>query len=121
MDEFSGYMMAGLFFFAFAITLAENKHVRVRFVTDRLPPSIRRWLYVITEAIAIVYLGILTWYGWSLVHNSYTRNVLSETAFLTPIWIPQLTYAIGMTIFMLALMVILVKTTAKLFAKKTPP
>ncbi len=100
---YAGYCMAGSVFFALAHTLDRGAHIRVNLLLLRLPPGPRRWLqawcFGIGSLIAIffaVYAVRATWWSWKL-------NDISQGQDAWPLWIPQLSMALGTSVFSIAL------------------
>ncbi|MBF2760301.1 MAG: TRAP transporter small permease [Ectothiorhodospiraceae bacterium AqS1] len=100
---YAGYCMAGSVFFALAHTLDRGAHIRVNLLLLRLAPGPRRWLqawcFGIGSAIAIyfaVYATRATWWSFKL-------NDISQGQDAWPLWIPQLSMALGTIVFSIAL------------------
>lgn len=119
MDEYSAYMLAGMIFFSFAIVAIREKHVRVRFILEKLPGSVTRWFYLATEGVTIAYLGLVTWHAFNLVRASYVSKAVAETPAETLLCLPQLSFPLGMTIFIMAVIAIFIKEITRAFSKSS--
>jgi TRAP-type C4-dicarboxylate transport system permease small subunit len=101
-DAVAGYCMAGASFFALAHTLKRGEHIRVTLVLQRFTGQARRWIELWCLGIATVLAGTFAWYSWKLCWWSYQFNSVSDAQDRAPLWIPQLTMAIGVTVLFIA-------------------
>lgn len=101
--EYAGYCMAASSFLALAYALNHGAHIRVNLFLSRLHGRARR----LGELWCLLVGGGLAWYfafyAIRAVHISYIINDISQGQDATPLWIPQLAMAIGITIFAIAL------------------
>ncbi|TMV03246.1 TRAP transporter small permease [Ruegeria sediminis] len=99
--DYAGYCMAGASFFAFAYALNHGAHIRVSLVLSALG-SKRWWGELWCFAIGSV---ITTWFAWYAVKGTYVSwrwEELSQGLDATPVWIPQLSMAIGAILLAIA-------------------
>ena len=109
-DAYAGYFMAASAFLALAHTLRRGEHIRVNLILTSLPAAWRRRLEI-CAGVASVFLGVLlAMFSVRLVMQSIEFNDISTANDATPLWIPQLTMAIGTIIFLIALIDDLVAT-----------
>jgi TRAP-type C4-dicarboxylate transport system permease small subunit len=101
-DAYAGYSMAAASFFALAHTLKRGEHIRVTLILQRLSPVWRRRFEIGCLALAVVLSASFAWYSWSMTWWSYEFNAISDAQDKTPLWIPQLSMAIGVTILFVA-------------------
>lgn len=101
-DAYAGYMMAGAGFFALAHTLKRGEHIRVTLLLQALKPKARRAFEIFSLASAVLLSGLLAWFSARLAWQSYTIHDISTGNDATPLWIPQLTMAIGTLILLIA-------------------
>ena len=98
LTDFAGYFMAASAFLAFAHTFNHGSHIRIELFLSMMGRFriIGEWF---SFAIAVAVTAWLTWFAWSMVYWSYKLNDVSQGLDATPIWIPQLSMAVGLTIF----------------------
>ena len=101
-DAYAGYMMAGAGFLALAHTLKRGEHIRVTLLLQVLSPRARRALEVWALAAATVLASLIAFYSLRLVWQSHTFNDISTGNDATPLWLPQLSMAIGTTLLAIA-------------------
>ena len=101
-DAYAGYMMAGAGFLALAHTLKRGEHIRVTLLLQVLSPRARRALEVWALAAATVLASLIAFYSLRLVWQSHTFNDISTGNDATPLWLPQLSMAIGTAILAIA-------------------
>jgi len=101
-DAYAGYLMAGAGFLALAHTLKRGEHIRVTLLLSALSGSTRRGL----ELWALFAASLLAWlfaiYACKLSWQSYTFNDVSTGNDATPLWIPQLSMALGTLVLAVA-------------------
>jgi TRAP-type C4-dicarboxylate transport system permease small subunit len=101
LTDYAGYFMAASAFLAFAHTFNHGAHIRIE-----LFMSMMGRLRIVAEwfsfAVAVVISGWLCWFAWSMVYWSYKLNDISQGLDATPIWIPQLSMAVGLSILALS-------------------
>ncbi|GBD44138.1 hypothetical protein HRbin40_01621 [bacterium HR40] len=101
--EYAGYCMAASFFFALAYAFDRGAHIRVHLLLSRLAGRARR----IAELWCLLVAGGLAWYfafyAIRAVRVSRLIGDVSQGQDATPLWIPQLSMAIGAVLFAVAL------------------
>lgn len=101
-DAYAGYCMAAASFFALAHTLRRGEHIRVTLVLQRLPPGVRRGFELFCLAAAVFLSAYFAWFSWTMAWWSYAFNAVSDAQDMTPLWIPQLAMAIGVSVLAVA-------------------
>ena len=102
LDAYAGYAIAATLFFALPTALMHGDHIRVTLELDRLGQRARagfEWGALIAALGLAVYLA---WFAMRAVWLSYITHDVSPAADATPLWIPQLSMAIGCVAFALA-------------------
>jgi TRAP-type C4-dicarboxylate transport system permease small subunit len=102
LDAYAGYAIAAALFLALPETLRRDQHIRVTMLAERLPPRGRAALQAVVLAGAAVLAGVLAWFSWRLVWFSHLTGDVSTAADATPLWLPQLSMAIGTSALALA-------------------
>jgi TRAP-type C4-dicarboxylate transport system permease small subunit len=101
-DAYAGYLMAGAGFLALAHTLKRGEHIRVTLVLNALQGSMRRALEIWSLGFASVLSAVMAFYSCRLAWQSMDFNDVSTGVDATPLWIPQLTMALGTVVFAIA-------------------
>ena len=97
--EYSGYCMAASSFLALAYTFGEKGHIRITLFLEKSNKEVRRFLYLWCLSVATFFSGFLSYYFIKMLIISIQFGERSEGADEIYIWIPQLSVAIGSTIF----------------------
>jgi len=92
--DYAGYCMAGASFFAFAYALNRGAHIRVSIVLNALG-SRAYWLDVFCFLAGSLVSSYLAWYAIKAVLWSKQFHDISQGQDATPLWIPQMSMAIG--------------------------
>lgn len=95
-DSYAGYLLAGGAFFTLAAALRKGDHIRVTLILNRLSPSARVKAEMFCLAVAIFLSGYFAFYAIKLVYQSYAFHDISQNIDATPLWIPQLSMALGL-------------------------
>jgi TRAP-type C4-dicarboxylate transport system permease small subunit len=101
-DAYAGYAMAGAGFMALAHTLKRAEHIRVTLLITALRGRMRRGLEIWSLVVASLLASLLAFYSCRLVWQSKMFNDISTGNDATPLWIPQLSMALGTVIFAIA-------------------
>ncbi len=102
-DAYAGYMMAACGFLALAHTLKRGEHIRVTLLIGSLKGGARRalelWALFAGSLLALLFAA----YSVRLAWQSHAFHDISTSNDATPLWIPQLSMAVGTAILALAL------------------
>ncbi len=101
-DAYAGYFMAGSGFLALAHTLTRGEHIRVTLILDHAGVTCKRWLERWSLAVAVVLSVAFAWFSTRLAWQSHAFNDISTGNDATPLWIPQLSMAIGNLVLAIA-------------------
>ena len=103
-DAYAGYMMAACGFLALAHTLKRGEHIRVTLAVGALKGRARRalelWALFAGSLLALLFAA----YSVRLAWQSHAFHDLSTSNDATPLWMPQLSMAVGTVILALALL-----------------
>ena len=97
--EYSGYSMAASSFLALAYTFGEKGHIRITLFLEKSKGNFRRILELWCLFVATFISCFLSYYFIKMLIISIKFGERSEGADEILIWIPQLSVAIGSTIF----------------------
>lgn len=103
-DAYAGYFMAASGFLALAHTLKRGEHIRVTLLTGRLKGKALRGLELWAIGLACVLSLLLAFYSVRLCWQSHLFHDISTSNDATPLWIPQLSMAVGTVILFIALL-----------------
>ncbi len=101
-DAYAGYLMAGAGFLALAHTLKRGEHIRVTLLLGRLQGRARQALELWALGAASALAALFAFYSGRLVWQSHRFNDVSTSNDATPLWIPQLTMAVGTAVLAVA-------------------
>jgi TRAP-type C4-dicarboxylate transport system permease small subunit len=102
-DAYAGYLMAASGFLALAHTLKRGEHIRVTLLLSALKGRARHALELWALVAATALAALAAWYNCRLAWQSRAFNDISTGNDATPLWIPQLSMAIGSVILVVAL------------------
>ena len=117
-DAYAGYFLAAGSFLALGYALREGDHIRVTLILQRLRGRTRWWMEVLCLVIASALSVYFAYFAARLVWGSYAFNDISQNVDATPLWIPQLSMAIGLAGLALAFVEQLVITVR---TRRLPP
>ena len=100
LTDYAGYFMAASAFLAFAHTFNQGAHIRIELFMTMMGRFRRyaEWFSFISSAAVAIWL---CYFSWSMVYWSRQLNDISQGLDATPIWIPQLSMAVGLTLLAL--------------------
>ncbi len=117
-DAYAGYFLAAGSFLALGYALRQGDHIRVTLILQRLHGRSRWWMEVLCLVIASALSVYFAYFAAKLVWGSYVFNDISQNVDATPLWIPQLSMAIGLAGLALAFVEQLVITVR---TRRLPP
>ena len=101
-DAYAGYLMAGAGFLALAHTLKRGEHIRVTLLLSKLEGKAKRALEIWSLAAASGLSALFAWYSIKLAWQSWSFNDISTSNDATPLWIPQISMAVGACVLLVA-------------------
>ena len=101
-DAYAGYFMAGAGFLALAHTLVRGEHIRVSLILEHAGVTGKRILERWSLAVATVLSIGFAWFSVRLAWQSQMLHDISTGNDATPLWIPQLSMAVGNVILAIA-------------------
>ena len=113
--EYSGYCMAASSFFALAYTFVEGGHIRITLFLEKISGNKKKYLETWCLIVASFFSGYLAFYFIKMLIISYKFQERSEGADEILIWIPQISVAIGSSIFFICILHKLILTTLNKF------
>ena len=102
-DAYAGYFMAAAGFLALASTFKHGEHIRVTLLLNSLSPANSRRLDIAALAVGVLLSAAFAYFSIKLTHDSWLFNDVSTSNDATPLWIPQITMAVGTVLFFVAL------------------
>jgi TRAP-type C4-dicarboxylate transport system permease small subunit len=103
-DEFAGYSLAASSFLGLAYSFRSGSHIRVTLLTDRFSTKGQRIMMLLGLAFAAAMIAIWAFNSITLVYESWAFKEVSTGILKYPIWIPQLSMGIGVSLFCLAVL-----------------
>jgi TRAP-type C4-dicarboxylate transport system permease small subunit len=102
LDAYAGYSIAAALFLALPSTLRQGDHIRVTLLMQRLSSKVQNALEHFCLALACAISAYVAWYACRLVWVSIITHDISPGADASPLWIPQLSMALGCIGFFIA-------------------
>ncbi|WP_144289879.1 TRAP transporter small permease [Ideonella sp. A 288] len=96
--ELGELLMVWVTFLGGACAAQRGLHMTITEFIDKLAPPRRRWADAAVQALCLGMLGVLTWYGWSLVGGNWDNQL---TVLAWPMAIQYMGMAVGCTLMTL--------------------
>jgi len=109
-DEITGYVFAGATTWAYAYCLLHRSNIRIDALYNLLPISLRAISDVVGLIALLVFMGFFTEKAVTVFTDSWENNSVSVTTLITPLWIPQIVWLIGLIFFNITLIFLIVYT-----------
>lgn len=103
LSDYAGYFMAASAFLAFPLALNRGAHVRIELILG-LVGRFRRAGDLLAFGISALVASWFAFYSCKMAYVSWQYGDLSTGLDATPLWIPQLTMAIGTVLFAVAIL-----------------
>jgi TRAP-type C4-dicarboxylate transport system permease small subunit len=95
LDAYAGFSIAAALFLALPDTFQHGDHIRVTLVLQKLPPRARGVMEWLCLAAGFGLASCMAWYACRLVWISHVTHDVTSSTDATPLWIPQLSMALG--------------------------
>ena len=119
-DEWSAYLLAFATFLGLSYTMESKGFMQVDFILGRLSQKHNKMLRFLLLFLALMYSILLDYYLISHTFASYSRKIVSTSLSQTPLYIPQLSMPIGMTLFVFELIKEWIRSMFDLLASDAP-
>ncbi len=103
-EDFAGFFLGGATFFALAYTFRMGGHIRVTLLVNMFRGKIQKAYLVLALLVLISIIAYGTYYAIAFVYESWSFDEKSQGYIAIPLWIPQLSMALGLLIFLIALL-----------------
>jgi TRAP-type C4-dicarboxylate transport system permease small subunit len=101
-EEFSIFLMVVLTLFGAAAAFVRNRHIRMTFLTERLPRRAAHRVELIVMLLSAVMFGVMAWYGSFLFWDDWQYDTTSPgigiPQWIYTIWLPVLSFVIFLRI-----------------------
>ena len=101
-DDLVSWMCAAAAFLPMASAFRRGDFVRMLLVLDKFSPERRRYAELLALLVALVASAVLAWWATFGVYESWRYDEMSIGLLVVPMWIPQLSFAIGAIILLVA-------------------
>ena len=108
-DEYGGYLYLALIFLGLAYTFNEDAHIRINILTSKMSEKSNRFVDVIAGIITILILLFALYRTILFTYDSYSMEMVSEAVSATPLYLTQLVMPLGITLFLLTILVFVLK------------
>ena len=102
-DDIVAWLCAAASFLALGHTFRHGELVRVGLWLERLGPAWRRRMELFSLSVAALFVGYMLWAVSRFIYESWQFNEVAQGLIKVPIWIPQMTFLIGVVIFLVAI------------------
>ena len=101
-SELIGWFCAAAGFLALPATFKRGDMVRVGALVDALQPAARRIVLLLNLAIAVVFTGYMIRAVAAYLIDGWQAEELTQGMILIPVWVPQLSFLVGVVLLMVA-------------------
>ncbi len=99
--NYASYFMAASVFFGLAHTLDTGSHIRIGLFLS-MAGKARGLIERLGFIAACLICGWITYYAWAMVYWSVMLGDISEGMDATPLWVPQTSMALGLSLLCLS-------------------
>lgn len=101
-DDFVSWCMAAMAFLGLAHTFRHGEMIRVGLLIDHIEGRKRWFIEIVCLLIGVAFIGFFAFYTVKMNWESWKFNDMSSGVVAVPLWIPQLGYAGGLVILLIA-------------------
>jgi TRAP-type C4-dicarboxylate transport system permease small subunit len=89
-EELSRYAMIWMAYFGMVAALAEDSHIKVEFLRERMGPALGRWIDALILIGCLCFSLAVVWFGLQWVKDSHMLGMVSADSNIgAPIWVFQ--------------------------------
>jgi TRAP-type C4-dicarboxylate transport system permease small subunit len=103
-DDIVAWLCAAASFLALGHTFRHGELVRVGLLLERLGPVGRRRMELFSLGVAALFVAYMLWAVSRFIYESWKFNEVAQGLIQVPIWIPQMSFLIGVVIFFIAVL-----------------
>jgi TRAP-type C4-dicarboxylate transport system permease small subunit len=103
-DDIVAWLCAGAAFLALGHTFRRGELVRVGLLVDNLPPRLRRPANIGALVVALLFVAYMAYAVVRFVYESWQFKEVAQGLIQIPIWIPQLSFAVGALVLLVAVL-----------------
>lgn len=112
-DQFASFALALGGTWSLARALSDGSHVRIDVFMQFYGMAFKRFLYVWSMSMVVIFSAVLTWQAWIMVMKSIARGASVPQSMITvPLAVPQSLAAIGFTMLTIQAVVMLIAGVA---------
>jgi TRAP-type C4-dicarboxylate transport system permease small subunit len=101
-NDVVAWLCAAAAFLGMAYSFRNGDFVRVTLLLESVSPALRRWLEIVSLAIASVAITYLAYWAARFTYDSWRFNDIAGNMVAIPIWIPQLSFVVGSAVLVIA-------------------
>lgn len=101
-NDLVSWLCAAAAFLTMAHAFKHGDFVRVTLLLEKAAPPLRRRMELVCLAIAVAAIGYLAFWACRFTYQSWQFNEVAQGLWIVPIWIPQLSFAAGSLLFLVA-------------------
>ena len=101
-DDIVAWLCAAAAFLALGYTFRHGELVRVGLLLHNLGPRARWIAEVVALSVTALFAGYMLWAASRFVYESWAFKEVAQGLIRVPIWIPQLSFVVGVAIFFVA-------------------
>ena len=103
-NDVVSWLCAAAAFFAMAHAFKHGDFVRVTLLIERLPLAAQKRFELAALSIAAVAVAYLAWWANRFTYESFVFNEIAQGMLPLPMWIPQLSFALGSILLLIAVL-----------------
>lgn len=103
-DDITSWLCAASAFFALGHTFRHGELVRVGLLIDMLKPAPRRIAEIVALSATALFVAYMGWAVTKFVYESWQFKEVAQGLIKIPIWIPQMSFVLGVLIFLIAVL-----------------
>ena len=103
-NDIVSWLCAAAAFLTMAHAFKHGDFVRVTLVLEKVSAKTRRAMELVSLSIALIAVTYLAWWACRFTYQSFEFNELAQGLLPLPIWIPQMSFAFGSVLLVVAVL-----------------
>lgn len=103
-NDIVSWLCAAAAFLTMAHAFKHGDFVRVTLVLEKVSAKTRRVMELVSLGVALIAVAYLAWWACRFTYQSYEFKELAQGLLPLPIWIPQMSFAFGSVLLLVAVL-----------------
>ncbi|WP_217135858.1 TRAP transporter small permease [Leucobacter chinensis] len=108
LSELANYLQIALVYLGLAFAYQDGSFIRMDLLLERFKGRAERVRSISVKTVSVLTVGIIFWFSWKTMLNSYTHEIVSIGVLRVPLHLPQAVLCLGLLLFIFQMLLDLI-------------